>query len=126
MLAGMLLLSGCALFVGGAAVGAGAAGTYVYEKGELKTDYPAELNDVWSAVEKTVAEMRGQDVERNKEIAKGTINAVINGDNVIFTVLYKDKNITTVAVRVKRYLISGDELASKLLQDKIAGYLSKR
>jgi len=77
------LLSSCApLLIGGAAVGAGTAGTYYYINGELKTDYNAPFDQVWTACEKTVAEMRGTEVIPEKEIAKGTINTLINEEKL--------------------------------------------
>ena len=123
VLAGLAAVSGCALLVGGAAVGAGAAGSYVYVKGEMITDYYAPFDKVWAAVEKTVADMHGLDVVRSKEIAQGTINAVINQDKTFFSVKYKEKNVTTVSVRVG---VMGDKLASQLLHDKIADHLPKK
>ena len=122
ILIGFMTLSGCALLVGGAAVGAGAAGTYLYVKGEVITDYQAPFEAVWTAVEKTVADMHGLDIERNKEIAKGAINTAINNEKAFFSVQYKDKNLTTVSIRIG---ISGDKVASQMLHDKIADYLKK-
>jgi hypothetical protein len=115
------LLSGCVtLVVGGAAAGAGTAGTYLYMNGELKTDYNAPFDNVWSACEKTVAGMNGTEVIPEKEIAKGTIHAVINDEKVKLNVMYKSKNVTTVAIRVG---VVGNRLSAQLLHDKIAGYL---
>lgn len=116
------LFSGCApLIIGGAAAGAG-AGTYYYINGELKTDYNASYDQVWKACEKTVAGMRGIDVVPTKEIAKGSITALINDEKVKFHVTYKSKNVTTVAVRVG---LIGNQLSSQLLHDKIADNLAK-
>ncbi len=117
-----LLFSGCApLIIGGAAAGAG-AGTYYYINGELKTDYNASYDQVWKACEKTVAGMRGIDVVPTKEIAKGSITALINDEKVKFHITYKSKNVTTVAVRVG---LIGNQLSSQLLHDKIADNLAK-
>jgi len=79
----LFLLSGCAaaLVVGGAAIGA-STGTYFYVNGELKTDYFAPFDKVWSASEKTVADMRGTEVERAREMAQGKISARINDERV--------------------------------------------
>ena len=86
------LLSGCAaLVVGGAAVGAG-TGTYLYINGELKTDYFAPFDKVWNACEKTVADLRGTQVQPAKEIAQGKITAPINDDKVHIEVTYRGKN----------------------------------
>jgi len=117
-----LIFSGCApLIIGGAAAGAG-AGTYYYINGELKTDYNASYDQVWKACEKTVAGMRGIDVVPTKEIAKGSITALINDEKVKFHITYKSKNVTTVAVRVG---LIGNQLSSQLLHDKIADNLAK-
>ncbi|MBI4634474.1 MAG: DUF3568 family protein [Deltaproteobacteria bacterium] len=120
---GVFLLSGCpAAIVGGAAAGAG-SGTYLYVNGELKADYNSPLEKVWAACEKTVADMRGLDVEPIKEIARGTINAVIDDEKVKITVEYKARNVTTVAIRVG---MLGSKLSSQLLHDKVADNLVKK
>ncbi len=116
------LLSGCAaLVVGGAAVGAG-TGTYLYINGELKTDYFAPFDKVWNACEKTVADLRGTQVQPAKEIAQGKITALINDDKVQIEVTYRGKNQTSVAIRVG---LIGDKQASQFLHDKIAENLAK-
>ena len=116
------LFSGCVpLFIGGAAVGA-STGTYFFVNGELKTDYNASFDKVWSACEKTVADMRGIEVVRVKEIAQGKITTLINDEKVQFDITYKSKNLTTVAIRVG---IIGNKLSSQLLHDKIADHLAK-
>jgi hypothetical protein len=116
------LFSGCVpLIIGGAAAGAG-AGTYYYINGELKTDYSKSFDQVWTACEKTIANMHGTEVVREKEIAKGTINTIINNEQVEFDITYKSKNVTTVAIRVG---LIGNKLSSQLLYDKIADNLAK-
>ncbi|MBP7341675.1 MAG: DUF3568 family protein [Deltaproteobacteria bacterium] len=118
----LLLCSGCAaLVVGGAAVGAG-TGTYLYINGELKTDYFASFDKVWNACEKTVADLRGTEVQPVKEIAQGKITAMINDDKVQIEVTYRGKNQTSVAIRVG---LIGDKQASQFLHDKIAENLAK-
>jgi hypothetical protein len=117
------LFSGCAeLIIGGAAVGAGTAGTYYYINGGLKTDYSAPFDKVWSACEKTVADMHGIEVVPDKEIAQGTISTLINDEKVKLDITYKSKNLTTVTIRVG---LIGNKLSSQLLHDKIADYLIK-
>ncbi|HUH66877.1 MAG TPA: DUF3568 family protein, partial [Syntrophales bacterium] len=84
--------SGCAAaVVGGAAASAG-SGTYFYINGELKTDYYYSLDRVWTACEKTVADMRGLDVEPLREISSGNITAIIENEKVQITANYKAKN----------------------------------
>jgi hypothetical protein len=117
------LFSGCAAVVlGGAAVGASTAGTYMFVSGELSTDYYASFDKTWSACEKTIADMRGVEVVPVKEIAQGKIITLINDEKVKFQITYKSKNFTTVAIRVG---LMGNKLSSQLLHDKIAEYLAK-
>ena len=119
----LFLFSGCAaLIVGGAAVGASTAGTYFYVNSELKTDYYASLDKVWSACERTVADMRGIEVAPAREIAQGKITTVINDEKVNFDIKYKSKNFTTVSIRVG---LIGNKLSSQLLHDRIAENLAK-
>ncbi len=114
------LFSGCVpLVVGGAAIGA-STGTYFYIDGELKAYYNAPFDKVWSACEKTVADMRGIEVVPVKEIAQGKITTKINDENAQFDIKYKAKNLTTVAIRVG---ILGNKLSSRFLHDKIAKHL---
>ena len=123
LVSAVILISGCtAALVGGAAVGAG-SGTYFYINGEMKTDYYHSFDAVWSATEKTVAEMRGLEVQPEKEIGKGKITAVIEEEKVQIAVTYKAKNVTTVSVRVG---LLGNRLSSQLIHDKIADNLAKR
>jgi len=120
---GIFLISGCLpLVVGGAAVGTG-SGTYFYINGELKTDYYHSFDKVWSACEKTIADMHGLDVEPEKEIGTGKISAIIDNEKVSFIVQYKAKNVTTVAIRVG---IMGDKLSSQLLHDKVNDNIAKK
>ena len=118
----LFLFSGCAaLVVGGAAVGA-STGTFFYINDELKTDYYASFDKVWSACEKTVADMRGIEVAPAREIAQGKISTVINDEKVYFDIKYKSKNFTTVSIRVG---LMGNKLSSQLLHDRIAENLAK-
>jgi len=120
---GIFFISGCvALGIGAAAAGAG-GGTYFYINGEGKTDYYFDFNRVWSACEKTVADMHGLDVEPIKGIGTGTITSIINDEKVQFTVTYKDRNVTSVAIRVG---IIGNKLSSQLLHDKIIDNITKK
>jgi hypothetical protein len=119
---GGLVLYGCApLVVGGAALGTG-SGTYVYINGELKTDYYHSFDKVWAACEKTVADMKGIDVEPYKEIGRGTITTIVDEKKVHISVNYKAKNVTTVAIRVG---LIGDKLSSQLIHDKINDRIAK-
>jgi hypothetical protein len=123
LIASFFLIAGCAAaVVGGAAVGAG-SGTYFYINGELKTDYYYSFDRVWTACEKTVADMRGLDVEPKKEIGTGKINTIIDNEKVQLTIQYKAKNVTTVSIRVG---LLGNKLSSQLIHDKIGDNLVRK
>lgn len=118
-------LGGCAapaVLVGGAAAMTAASGTYIYLGGELKTDYNAPFDRVWAACEKTVAQMRGVNVQPSREIGQGSISAAINDEKVNISVKYKTKNLTTVSVRVGTL---GNKLSSQVLHDKIGDNIQK-
>ncbi len=118
----LFLTAGCAaLAIGGAAVGTG-SGTYFYINGELINDYASPFDNVWTACEKTMFDLRAVNVQKTKEIGTGSISAVINGERVEFNVKYKERKTSAVAVRVGMF---GDKTASKYLHDKIASNLSK-
>lgn len=122
MAAGLFLFTGCAaLVVGGAAAGAG-AGTYMYVNGELTADYRAPFEKVWEACVKTVAAMKGTAVAPSKDLSHGTIETVIDGEKVRFTIDYKAKDVTAVAIRVG---LVGDKLAAQRLHDKVGENLLK-
>jgi hypothetical protein len=106
----------------GGIVGSG-AGTYYFINGELVTDYGAPIDKVWSACEKTVADMRGKEVEPKREIGTGIIYTMINDENVRFSVNYKSKNLTTVGIRVGFF---GNKLSAQLLHDKISENIAKK
>jgi ABC-type sugar transport system substrate-binding protein len=117
----IMMTTGCAgLVLGGAAAGS-ASGTYFWINGEMKTDYYTSFDKVWAAAEKTVADMKGVDVEPNKEIAQGTILTLINDKKVTISIQYKDKNQTSVSIRVG---MVGDTLSSRRLHDKLAENLA--
>jgi hypothetical protein len=117
LVTGFFLISACGpeILILGGVVGSG-AGTYYFINGELLTDYSAPFEKVWGACEKTVADMRGKDVKPKREIGMGSIHAVIDDENVKFSVNYKNKNLTSVGIRVG---LIGNKLSSQMLHDKI-------
>jgi len=116
-------LYGCpVLVVTGAAV-AGGTGTYYYVEGEMRSDYYFSVDGVWSGVEKTIADMKGRDVEPDKQTDGGKIVAVINDEKVTFRLKYKDKDLTSLGIRVG---VMGNEAASKVIHDRVADNLLKK
>jgi hypothetical protein len=123
LLMGVFLISGCVpLALVGAGAGAG-TGTYFFINGEMKTDYYHSFDAVWSACEKTIADMRGVDVQPVKEIGNGKIATLIDDEKVQIAVTYKAKNVTTVSIRVG---LIGNKLSSQLIHDKIGDNLVRK
>ena len=124
LVTGFFLISACGpeILILGGVVGSG-VGTYYFVNGELVTDYGAPFEKVWSSCEKTVADMRGKDVKPKREIGMGSIQAVIDDENVKFSVNYKNKNLTSVGIRVG---LVGNKLSSQLLHDKVYENITKQ
>ncbi|MCX7982641.1 MAG: DUF3568 domain-containing protein [Syntrophales bacterium] len=122
LLAALLVVSclGCtAAVVGTAAVGTG-IGTYIYFEGVLKTDYYYPFEQVWKATERALNSLKATEVLPTKKIGEGSISCVINGQKVWIKILYKDKNVTNVGVRVG---VLGDERASKMIHGVIQDHV---
>ncbi|MDO9527650.1 MAG: DUF3568 family protein [Syntrophales bacterium] len=120
----ILLISGCdAGFIVGDNVVGVRSGKFIYTDGILTTDYPFPFDKVWEACEKTIADMKAYDIEKDKKIATGTINATLSDEKIHISVKYAAKNLTTVAVRVG---LAGNNLAAQLIHEKIKNDLLKR
>ena len=116
-------LSGCAAVVLGGAAAAAGTGTYIYAEGDMKTDYYYSFEDVWTACESLTEQMNALDVVKDKDVGKGKIEAVIDGEKVWFTARYKADKLTSLTVRVG---FLGDKVASQRLHDMVADYLKNK
>lgn len=112
------LLAGCdaALTMGGRTVGI-SEGQFIYTDGYLLKEYRAPFDQVWRAGEKVVTDLKAEQVEKNRRIAAGTITAVLHEEKLVLSIEYVSKNLTSVAVRTG---LAGNNLASRLIQEKIA------
>jgi hypothetical protein len=117
----LLLVMGCdtALTVGAKTIGI-RSGEFIYTDGYLRTTYLFPLDKVWTACERTLADMKATDVERIRKIAQRSITAMIHDEKVRISVDYEEKDMTTVSIMVG---VSGNNLASQLLHDRIANTL---
>lgn len=118
-----VLLMGCdaALMVGGRTVSV-SSGNFLYTDGFLHAQYSASFDQVWKACEQTLTDMKAVDVKPNRKISKGTFNAVVQDEKVVIMVEYVARGETTVAIRAG---VTGNNLASKLLHERIATLLAK-
>jgi len=98
------------------------SGNFIYTDGSLTTNYNYPFDYVWKACEETLKEMKATSVVKNLKIAKGTIDGVAQEEKIHVVVEYLSKDQTSVSVRVG---MSGNNLASQLIHEKIANYLSK-
>jgi type II restriction/modification system DNA methylase subunit YeeA len=120
----LLLLAGCnaAINMNGKVAGISSE-RFVYQDGNLTSNYKADIDLVWMACEKSVTELKAMDIQKERKISTGTIKAVIQDEKVVISVEYVDKDLTSVSVFVG---VVGNNIASRLIHDKIIGNLSKR
>jgi hypothetical protein len=118
----ILMTAGCYVGAGGRVVGFD-EGQFFYSDGVLKTDYRAGFEDVWTATEKTVVDMKATQVEKKKKIGMGTIDALMSDEKVRISLEYVAKDITSVSVLVG---MVGNNLASKLIHEKIKNHLQNK
>ena len=119
----LLLLAGCnaAINMNGKVAGI-SSGRFVYQDGNLTSNYKADIDLVWIACEKLVTELKATDIQKERKISMGTIKAVIQGEKVVISVEYVDRDLTSVSVFVG---VVGNNMASRLIHDKIISNLAK-
>ena len=123
LLFAIFILCGCdaALVMNGTIMGV-SSGSFIYQDGYLVANYKAEINSVWTACEKAVKDLKAVDVQKDRKIAVGSIKATIQDEKVTILVEYVAIDLTTVSVIVG---IAGNNMASRMIQDKIASNIVK-
>jgi hypothetical protein len=119
----VFILCGCdaALVMNGKIMGV-SSGSFIYQDGYLTTNYKADINIVWTACEKAAKDLKAVDVQKNRKIATGSIKATIQDEKVTIQVEYVAIDLTAVSVIVG---IAGNNMASRMIQDKIASNIVK-
>ena len=119
----LLLLAGCnaAINMNGKVAGI-SSGHFVYQDGNLTSNYKADIDLVWTACEKSVTELKATDIQKERKISTGMIKAVIQDEKITIKVEYVDKDLTSVSVFVG---VVGNNMASRLIHDKIIGNLAQ-
>jgi hypothetical protein len=117
----ILLFSGCdaTMVMNGKIMGI-SSGRFVYQEGYLITGYKADINPVWVACEKTVRDLKGTDIQKERKISTGKISAIIQDEKVTITIAYEDRGLTSVSVFVG---VAGNNIASRLIHERIAANL---
>jgi hypothetical protein len=113
-----LLITGCdtSLTVGAKTIGI-RSWEFIYIDGYMRATYTAPFDKVWTACNRALTGMKAIDVDPERKIAKGTFTAMIHDEKVRIRVEYVEKEITAVSIMVG---MSGNNLASQLLHDRIA------
>ncbi|AQV02742.1 hypothetical protein B2D07_19500 [Desulfococcus multivorans] len=119
MLISCQTIIGCAFFVTGAVVGAGA---YTYVNGELKRSYQAAYEQTVQASLSAMKEMNIEVISIEKQGLTTTIEGNINGKPVVTRISRMDVNISEVAVR-SGYVGVWDKNFSTAVHEKIALHL---
>lgn len=124
LLVGLLLLTaltGCAIVAGDTVMGY-ESGRFVYHDGSLQSNYKVPFEQAWEAANKAVKEMKASDVQTDRKIEKGTIDAVVDEEKVKITMEYVTRTETSVSVRVGT---AGSNVAAKYIHEKIESNLRK-
>lgn len=124
LLVGLLSLSaltGCAIVAGDTVVGY-ESGKFVYHDGSLQSSYKAPLDQVWEAANKAMKELKASDIQTDRKIEKGTIDAIVDEEKVKITMEYITRTETSVSVRVGT---AGSNVAAKYIHEKIESNLKK-
>jgi hypothetical protein len=110
---GLLMNSGCALLVGGAA----GAGTVAYLKGELKTNEDVPIDKLWNATQAAIKEM-GFTVKKFEKAASSAQFVALTADDKTITIKLKKRNdfLTEITIRAGTF---GDESLSKKILEEI-------
>ncbi len=97
------------------------SGKFLYQDGNLITEYKSDIDAVWGACERTMNDLRASEIQKDRKISSGVIKGVVHEEKVTITVQYVSLNLTSVSVFVG---VTGNNIASRLIHDKIAGYLA--
>ncbi len=119
--AGLLFGCNAAMVMNGKVVGV-QSGKFIYQDGYLTTQYKADIEPVWKACEKTVTDLKGRDIQKDRRISSGSIKTIISDEKVIILVEYLGKDLISVSVLAG---VTGNNIASRLIQDRIAANLAK-
>jgi hypothetical protein len=116
----LALGSGCALFVVGAAAGAGAVG-YAWVDGEVQSTESASLDRTWNATLAAMKDLEFPVTSQSKDALEANLTAR-NASNTSIAIKLKNlSNISTeIHIRVGTF---GDESMSRTILNKINNHL---
>jgi len=114
----LLLLSSCAAFIVGGAVG---VGVVIYQKGQLTSHEGTSYDETLAAVFKAMDQLNYAVEKTEKSVAKEKVIAVTpEGKKIHTTVKYKTIDHTEITIRVGTF---GNEELSRKVLEQIKGNL---
>jgi hypothetical protein len=116
----LVFMSGCALFVVGAAAGAGAAG-YAYVDGEEKATESASLDRTWNATLAAMKDLEFPVTSQAKDALTANLTAR-NASNTSISIKLEKLSSTSTEIRI-RVGTFGDETLSRTILNKISSGL---
>jgi hypothetical protein len=116
----LAFVSGCALFVVGAAAGAGAGG-YAWINGEIKTTEGASLDRTWNATLAAMKDLEFPVTDQAKDALEANLTAR-NASNTNISIKLKNLSSTSTEIRI-RVGTFGDENLSRTILNKINSHL---
>jgi hypothetical protein len=123
--AGLMTAQGCALFVVGAAVGAG-VGTASYIGNEFRITREVSLDNAWSAANDAVKELefRVDKTKTIKDAMSGTIEAMTAQNQPVHVqVLRQSDKLTEIRIRVGTFDTTANRQSAQLVYDKMKARL---
>jgi hypothetical protein len=114
-------LTGCAIVAGDTVMGY-ESGKFVYHDGSLQSNYKHSLDQVWDAANKAMKDLKASDIQQDRKIEKGTIDAVVDEEKVKIVMTYASRTETSVSIRVGT---AGSNVAARYVHDKIEANLRK-
>jgi len=108
-------LTGCAVVAGDTVMGY-ESGKFIYHDGGLQSNYKVPLDQLWEATLKAMKDLKASDIQSDRKIEKGTIDAVLYEEKVKITMEYLTRNDSTISVRVGT---AGSNVAAKYILDRI-------
>ncbi|HTZ41088.1 MAG TPA: DUF3568 family protein [Syntrophales bacterium] len=114
-------LTGCAIVAGDTVMGY-ESGKFVYHDGGLQSNYKYPMDQVWDATLKAMKDLKASNIQTDRKIEKGTVEAVLYEEKVKIVMDYLTRSDTSISVRVGT---AGSNVAAKYILDQIESNLKK-
>ena len=120
---GVICLSGCALFLVGAAAGAGAAGVS-YVGNDLRATKEVTVDQAWQAAESALKELQFPVMTSQKDATGGILKSRNAKDQPIkVRIIRVSDHSTEVRISVGTFYTSANRAAAQLIWDKMVAHL---